>query len=155
MATSWFILWKEKFSDMVFPATCLNYAEKFHKVSEILVEVWPLRIQTTHDFSTFNFDGVFLARNALVLCWQDGRFMVAWAPYPNVAQMYLPSCLCSFPIAAWTDKTMGKLFDIQQQNFDLKIFNLDFPGEKWPKSGRFPKKKKFSDFQILMISCTT
>jgi hypothetical protein len=69
--------------------------------------------------------------------------------------MYLPSCLCSFPIAAWTDKTMGKLFDIQQQNFDLKIFNLDFPGEKWPKSGRFPKKKKFSDFQILMISCTT
>jgi hypothetical protein len=46
--------------------------------------------------------------------------MVDWATYPNLTQMYLPSCLCSFPIAAWTDKTVGKLFDIQQQNIDLK-----------------------------------
>jgi hypothetical protein len=55
-----------------------------------------------------------------LLCWQDGRFMVDWATYRNLTEMYLPSCLCCFPIAAWTDKTMGKLFDIQEQNFDLK-----------------------------------
>ncbi len=51
-----------------FSATCLNHGEKFHKVSEILVEVWRLRIPTTHDISTFNFEDIFLATNALVLC---------------------------------------------------------------------------------------
>ncbi len=53
---------------MVFSATCLNDGEKFDKVSGILVEFWPLRLQTTRDFSTFNCEYIFLAMNALVLC---------------------------------------------------------------------------------------
>jgi hypothetical protein len=47
--------------------------EKLDKVSEIFVEFWLLRIQTTHDFSAFNFEDIFLAMNALVFMltgWQ-------------------------------------------------------------------------------------
>jgi hypothetical protein len=37
----------------------LNHAQKFDEVSEILVEFWSLRIQTTHDFTTFDFEYIF------------------------------------------------------------------------------------------------
>ncbi len=76
-------------------------------------------------------------------------------PHPGVeAQALRMSISSNASIHKWTP-TMGKLFGIHSTaKFRPGKYNLDFPWKKMAQICQIQEKKKFSDFQILMISCT-